>query len=250
MKIKKNFKNNFTVIGNQYFQELSMKGLALYLYLLSRPDDWHFSREGTARDTGWGETEVSTAGKELERKGLLVRIKSRTQLGQWDWSFELNSEINLDKPTVDEPVLENPTVVESTLGNPTIYKERNKQEFTNKNLLTNTNTEKTIFNFKYLPSEHFTNHPEEYQRFKEKIRESVPTISDAYISDGVQIVDEYLMTHPKDKYINLVAVFKKWVLKTLMQSAKAKIDLATSQKRLTGGQFKREQEEIFSIQTK
>lgn len=79
---------------------LGMEALALYVYLLSKPNNWNFSREDTMRDTGWGETEIRSATKELEDKGLLIRRKFRTEEGRWDWDFNLDIETSLSIPTI------------------------------------------------------------------------------------------------------------------------------------------------------
>jgi predicted transcriptional regulator len=137
-KITKRFQNNFTQISNEFIRILPMKELAMYVYLLSLPDEWNLSIEGVCATTSWGETQVRTALNSLERIGLLKRIKHKDEKGRWDWDYILDNKIgqipymenlHVEKPSVENPHMENPrmeypTVVNPTVENPQIYKER------------------------------------------------------------------------------------------------------------------------------
>ena len=107
----------FTVIPNAAIRRsgLSLKGVGLLCTLLSLPDDWAFSIAGLcsicARDKRDG---ISTALKELEGAGYLIRERSRRPdgtVGDAVWTVSdapMSENPAQDSPTQDSPTLENP----------------------------------------------------------------------------------------------------------------------------------------------
>jgi hypothetical protein len=72
--IKLKFNNNFTCVPNVVFEQkerLSVKSIGLYCFIISRPENWEFSIEGTCAYLDEGRTIIRTAIDELEEIGLL-----------------------------------------------------------------------------------------------------------------------------------------------------------------------------------
>ncbi len=107
----------FTVLPNTAIRQsgLSLKGVGLLCTLLSLPEDWAFSITGLcsicARDRRDG---ISTALKELEGAGYLIRERSRRPdgtVGDAIWTVSdapMSEKPAQDSPTQDSPTLENP----------------------------------------------------------------------------------------------------------------------------------------------
>ncbi len=66
--LRKNKKNNYTVIDNHVFmnKELSLKAKGLLCQMLSLPDNWNYSLEGLVTLSSDGISSVRAALKELE----------------------------------------------------------------------------------------------------------------------------------------------------------------------------------------
>ncbi len=80
MKTKIEFRKQnipFTQVSNEVLKDtkLSFKAKGLYAYIYSKPEDWQFSFERIARETSDGEKAILTAIDELEKAGLLRRLK-------------------------------------------------------------------------------------------------------------------------------------------------------------------------------
>lgn len=69
-------KNNFTVVTNNIVNDdrLTLKAKGLYLFLLSKPDNWTFSARLIATQNKDAIASVNTGLQELEDVGLLSRI--------------------------------------------------------------------------------------------------------------------------------------------------------------------------------
>jgi hypothetical protein len=61
---------------------------------------------------------VSSALKELEKSGYLVREKRQNEWGHWDVEYILNEIPTIENPTTGNPTTGNPTTGNPTFGNP------------------------------------------------------------------------------------------------------------------------------------
>ena len=107
MKIYKKLNTNFTVTSNEIFKYgLSLKAIGLYLYIVSKPNRWEFSIEGTNQQLKDGKDSIRGAISELEGSGFLVRRQVRNKEGKFgtgEWDI------------TDKPMSENPTT-DSTMS--------------------------------------------------------------------------------------------------------------------------------------
>ena len=122
----------FTVIPNAAIRRsgLSLKGVGLLCTLLSLPDDWAFSIAGLcsicARDRRDG---ISTALKELEGAGYLIRERSRRPDGTvGDAVWTVSDAPMLEKPAQDSPTQDSPPLEKPQLQINDETKERVNQE--------------------------------------------------------------------------------------------------------------------------
>lgn len=88
-KLTKSYKSNFTTVPNNIINDnlISLKAKGLYLFLISKPDNWHFSVDRIAAQNSDGENSVRTALKELETLRYLkrVQINKRGVFGENDY---------------------------------------------------------------------------------------------------------------------------------------------------------------------
>lgn len=77
-QLRKSYSNNFTITPNHIIndEKISLKAKGLYLYLISKPDNWAFSADRIAKESKDGEDSVKSALKELEKHGYLVRTQN------------------------------------------------------------------------------------------------------------------------------------------------------------------------------
>ena len=73
--LHKSYTNNFTITPNHIINDdrISLKAKGLYLYLISKPDNWSFSVDRIAKESRDGEDSVKSAIRELESFGYLHR---------------------------------------------------------------------------------------------------------------------------------------------------------------------------------
>jgi hypothetical protein len=100
-------KTKYSVIPNDLVNnlEISLKAKGLFAYIQSKPDGWDFSAERIAKYLKEGLQSVSSALKELEKSGYLIRQKKQNEWGHWEIEYVLNE--------IPAPVYGNPTY-----GNP------------------------------------------------------------------------------------------------------------------------------------
>lgn len=146
---------NYTVMANHHLQnkELSLKAKGLLSVMLSVSDDWVHSITGYAGTCKDGVDGITSAIKELEAQGYIVRRRIRNekgQLRQTEYTIyeqpklqdtQLGNEPNtekpiLEKPILDNPILEKPYVEKPILDNPVQYstKELSTKELNTKGL--------------------------------------------------------------------------------------------------------------------
>lgn len=111
MKLYKKLDSNYTVVSNNILNsKLSLKAIGLYLYMVSKPDDWEFSVRGMAAQLKDGESSVRSALAELENALFLHRERVRDEKGKLgDIQYHITDR-PLEKPNVENPTQENPIV--------------------------------------------------------------------------------------------------------------------------------------------
>lgn len=82
-KIKIQKSKNYTIISNNIFKnaQLSLKAKGLLSQMLSLPDDWDYTVAGLTKLSRDGRDSISSALKELEKHGYLVRNRIRNSQG-------------------------------------------------------------------------------------------------------------------------------------------------------------------------
>lgn len=114
----------FTQIPNIAVKKLSLKALGLYVYLISKPDNWSFSAERIAKDLLEDKVDsVKSARKELVNKGFLQMKRKST--GKVEYLLFLSPQVEntlKEEPQVENPQEENPpggksTCISNTIGN-------------------------------------------------------------------------------------------------------------------------------------
>jgi len=83
-KIRVNRNKGYTVMSNHHLKDksLSLKSKGLLSMMLSLPDEWHYSTKGLAAICKEGVDAVSSAIKELEKAGYIIRNKIRDERGR------------------------------------------------------------------------------------------------------------------------------------------------------------------------
>lgn len=117
--------NGFTVMSNFHLRDknLSLKSVGLLSKMLSFPDGWKFSTRGLASICKEGPDAITTALKELEQCGYLVRTRQRDSLGrlsqtEFDLYEQPRERPDTDSPCTDHPDTENPDMDKPYLENP------------------------------------------------------------------------------------------------------------------------------------
>ena len=75
---------NYTVMSNHHLRnmDLSLKSKGLLSMMLSLPEDWNYTTRGLAKICKEGTDSISSALKELERAGYIVRNRLRDRKGK------------------------------------------------------------------------------------------------------------------------------------------------------------------------
>lgn len=125
-KLTKSYKSNFTTVPNNIINDksISLKAKGVYLFLISKPDNWHFSVDRIASQNSDGLASVKSVLKELEDKRFLKRIQVNKcgVFGENDYFiFDEPYPLDENRPTV--PSVEKPLAGKSSAGNrPTLVK--------------------------------------------------------------------------------------------------------------------------------
>ncbi len=186
-RIKKT--SNYTVMANHHLRDkqLSLKAKGLLSLLLSLPDTWEHSVAGYAAICRDGVDGITTAIKELEAKGYIIRTRLRNEKGHFRDTeytiFELPQIMEtvstsnreepilekpiLDKPTLERPILENPTQLNTKLinteelnkevSNPNLIKQKGKKRFGHEMVGFDSLEELKEFIYGNIEYEHFKN---------------------------------------------------------------------------------------------
>ena len=122
---------NYGVIPNDILNDknISLKAKGLFVFIQSKPETWSFSAKRIASQTKDSPDGVTTALKELEDAGLLVRRRYQDVTGFWLVEYTLFESADKENPEQVFPDKENP----STGKTPNISKKDNsKKEYSNK----------------------------------------------------------------------------------------------------------------------
>jgi len=124
--------SNYTVVSNECIQDssLSMKAKGLWIYLMSLPNDWNLHQTELVRHFKDGRDAVSSAMKELEEAGYVIKKQITNSLGQYtDWDYTVFEVVNhADNPRPDTGF---PTSGLSNADNPTLQSTNDKQSTKN-----------------------------------------------------------------------------------------------------------------------
>lgn len=131
-RIEKNA--NYTTMSNYHLRDknLTLKAKGLLSLFLSLPESWNYSINGLAAICKEGRSGISSALKELEAGGYLVRERRRDEQGKLRDNIYVIYELpqrdlqqpEAENPALDSPAQANPTLVSPALENrPQISKE-------------------------------------------------------------------------------------------------------------------------------
>ena len=131
---------NYTTMSNFHLKDrnLSLKAKGLLSLVLSLPDEWHLSVEGTAKICLEGRDAVQAGFSELERNGYLIRRQLRTPDGKLSGVeyviYERPQAVkgkdpremekldagrpSAEKPRTEKPLTEKPSTEKPSTGNP------------------------------------------------------------------------------------------------------------------------------------
>lgn len=99
-KMTKKLCANYTSVDTNVLTNplLSYKAKGIYSYLISRPDNWEYNMTNVINTSTEGRESVQKGIKELEKVGLLKRIKAQNSEGKfvgWDWEIYDTYVINI-----------------------------------------------------------------------------------------------------------------------------------------------------------
>lgn len=132
-KIKVKKTRDYTVMSNHHLRNhnLTLRAKGLLSLMLSLPESWDYSLQGLAQITKEGVSAVTTAMKELEQEGYVIRNRIRNEKGQLTDTEYIIYENPISKP----PILENPILDKPEQEQPILEKCRQsntKEVITNK----------------------------------------------------------------------------------------------------------------------
>ena len=107
--LRKEKKNNFTVIDNAIFKDrtLSLKATGLLCLMLSLPDNWEYSVQGLSKLTTDGISSITSGLKELTEAGYFRR-EQRYKDGKFaGYEYIISETKKCDFPFSENPLTEN-----------------------------------------------------------------------------------------------------------------------------------------------
>ena len=110
--------------------ELSAKAKGILLYLLTRPDNWHFYQAEIYSHFADGKDSIRTGLEELKDKGYLAITRTRNKKGEFiGWNYEILLDENGNRIT-ENPKYGNPDFGKSATNNidNIVKTERNNKE--------------------------------------------------------------------------------------------------------------------------
>lgn len=176
IRIKKT--KDYTVMSNHHLKDknLSLKAKGLMSVMLSLPDDWDYSVEGLSQILTEGKDAITSALKELEQYGYLIRTQSQDKQGRFSgYSYDL-----YENPFTAEPLAENPLTANPPQLNTNI---QSTKELNTKDIKENIK-EKEIFDF--WNSQHIQTHKKLTDEMKKAIDKALKTYSIEDIKTAIQ----------------------------------------------------------------
>jgi hypothetical protein len=109
---------DYTMMANHHLRNrnLSLRAKGLHSLMLSLPESWDYSLVGLSKISKEGVSAISSALKELEQEGYLVRQRQRNEIGHMTgteyviYEKPLSQPPKADSPKQENPMLENPHV--------------------------------------------------------------------------------------------------------------------------------------------
>ena len=97
----------FTIIQNEIINsgKVSLKAMGLFLYLKSKPKDWRFSTLRIKNEVKDGLASIRSAMQELEAVGLVKRLKTKNEKGQFEINYIFDETVS-ENPTTEKPTTE------------------------------------------------------------------------------------------------------------------------------------------------
>ena len=150
---------NYTTMSNFHLKDrnLSLKAKGLLSLVLSLPDEWHLSVEGTARICLEGRDAVQAGFSELEKNGYLIRRQLRTPDGKLSGVeyviYERPQAVKgkdpremekpgAGRPSAEKPLTEKPSAEKPLTGKPSAEKPSAEKPLTGKPSAEKPSTEK------------------------------------------------------------------------------------------------------------
>ena len=124
---------NYTSIDNNIFKDkrLSYKATGLLCMMLSLPDEWDFSVSGLEQMKTENKSAITSALKELEENGYLIRTQNRDKKGVFTGTiYNIYEQPITEKPMTEKPMTEN----QPQLNNIYINNLNNKKENTKRKI--------------------------------------------------------------------------------------------------------------------
>lgn len=122
-RIEKNA--NYTTMSNYHLRDknLTLKAKGLLSLFLSLPESWNYSINGLAAICKEGRSGISSALKELEAGGYLIRERRRDEQGMLRDNIYVIYELpqrDLQQPETENPALDSPAQANPTLVSPAL----------------------------------------------------------------------------------------------------------------------------------
>ena len=112
---------DYTLMSNHHLRdkELSCKACGLLSKMLSLPEEWDYTTRGLAAICKDGVDSISSALKELEQRGYLVRTRIRDDKGRiTDVEYNIYETPQTPAPDTDNPHTENPDMDTPSMDSP------------------------------------------------------------------------------------------------------------------------------------
>mgnify|MGYP001778893659 CR=1 FL=1 len=166
---------DYTLMSNCHLRdkELSCKACGLLSKMLSLPEEWDYTTRGLAAICKDGVDSISSALKELEQRGYLVRTRLRDDKGRiTDVEYNIYETPQPPAPDTDSPHTENPDMDMPDTASPCL--ENPAQYNTNKSNTQKENTHESITH-SFFPSSSPSREPSHYDGMNDgmSVREEI-----------------------------------------------------------------------------
>ena len=166
---------DYTLMSNCHLRdkELSCKACGLLSKMLSLPEEWDYTTRGLAAICKDGVDSISSALKELEQRGYLVRTRLRDDKGRiTDVEYNIYETPQTSQPDTDNPHTENPDMDNPDTDSPCL--EKPAQYNTNKSNTQKENNHESITH-SFFPSYSPSQEPDIYDGMNDgmSVREEI-----------------------------------------------------------------------------